>query len=120
MSGFRTTVVVPDRLCWRDHAWSVPRVRGGSFDRPRERARVLGQPVLRDVAAMERAKLGSRAADPDDARGKRVRLTAKARGLRLVLVPVVKKMVAKMEHGVSEKDLELTRQTLQRLTENLG
>jgi len=68
---------------------------------------------------MERAKLVTRAADPDDARGKRVRLTAKARGLRETLVPVVKKMVAKMEHGVSERDLEITRQTLQRLTANL-
>jgi len=74
----------------------------------------------RIIDAMERAKLVSRTADPDDARGKRVRLTAKARGLRQVLIPVVKKLVAKMEHGVSEKDLELTRQTLQRLTENLG
>jgi DNA-binding MarR family transcriptional regulator len=89
----------------------------------RELAEAIGRDApttSRIIDAMERAKLVSRAADPDDARGKRVRLTAKARGLRQALVPVVKKMVAKMEHGVPEKDLEVTRQTLQRLTENLG
>jgi DNA-binding MarR family transcriptional regulator len=93
-------------------------------DRPQ---RELAAAIERDapttsriVDAMERAKLVTRVPDPKDARGRRVRLSAKARGLRQVLVPVVKKLVAKMEHGVSERDLEITRQTLQRLTENLG
>jgi len=88
----------------------------------RELAEAIGRDApttSRIVDAMERAKLVTRAADPDDARGKRVRLTAKARGLRETLVPIMKKMVAKMEHDVSERDLEITRQTLQRLTANL-
>jgi DNA-binding MarR family transcriptional regulator len=93
-------------------------------DRPqRELAGAIGRDApttSRIVDAMERAKLVSRVADPGDARSRRVRLSAKARALRQVLVPVVKKMVAKMEHGVTERDLEITRQTLQRLTANLG
>jgi len=73
----------------------------------------------RIIDAMERAGLVARKPDPADARGRRVVLTAKARKLQGVLVPVVRELVAAMETGVSDKDLEVTRRTLERLTANL-
>ena len=88
--------------------------------------RELAEAIERDAAttsrivdAMTRAGLVGRAPDPADARGKRVRLTAKARKLQAVLVPVVKSLVTAMEAGVSERDLDVTRRTLQRLAANL-
>jgi DNA-binding MarR family transcriptional regulator len=74
----------------------------------------------RIVDAMERSKLVVRATDPDDARGRRIKLTPRAVKLQKSLVPVVKKLVARMEEGVSEADLELTMRTLERLTANLS
>jgi DNA-binding MarR family transcriptional regulator len=73
----------------------------------------------RIVDAMERSGLVVRATDPDDARGRRIKLTPRAVKLQKTLVPVVKKLVAKMEQGVSVEDLELTMRTLERLTANL-
>jgi DNA-binding MarR family transcriptional regulator len=74
----------------------------------------------RIVDAMERAGLVARKADPADARGKRIVLTAKSVELRGVLVPVVKKLVARMEAGIAERELERTRDVLERLTKNLA
>ncbi len=75
--------------------------------------------LSRILDAMERSGLVVRAPDPEDARGRRIKLTAKAGRLQKVLVPIVKKLVARMEAGLEERDLELTKQTLQRLTANL-
>jgi len=73
----------------------------------------------RIVDAMARGGLVERVPDPDDARGRRVVLTARGQRLKPTLVPVVKRLVAKMEAGIAARDLELTRATLQRLTANL-
>jgi len=74
----------------------------------------------RIVDAMERTGLVTRVLDEHDARGRRIKLTAKAKKLQQVLVPVVKKLVAGMEAEVSERDLEITKRTLEKLTSNLG
>ena len=73
----------------------------------------------RIVDAMERSGLVARTANPDDARGKLISLTPRAAKLQKTLVPVVKKLVAAMEAGVSESDLEITMRTLEKLTANL-
>ena len=67
----------------------------------------------------ERVESSGRRADPDDARGRRIKLTPKAARLQKTLVPMVKKLVARMEAGLGERELEVTKQTLQRLTSNL-
>lgn len=87
----------------------------------------LAEATTRDAPTMSRIVdsmaahgLVARAADPDDARARLVVLTPKGRSARETLVPVVRKLVARTEEGVSEHDLEITRRTLQRLAENLA
>jgi len=75
--------------------------------------------MSRILDSMARHGLVSRAANPDDARTRLIVLTPKAREAKKVLVPVVRALVARLEDGVSERDLEITRKTLRRLVENM-
>lgn len=75
--------------------------------------------MSRILDSMARRGLISRATDPDDARTRLVVLTPKGRELKKVLLPVVRELVARLEEGISDKDLEVTRRTLQRLVKNV-
>jgi DNA-binding MarR family transcriptional regulator len=69
---------------------------------------------------MGRQGLVTRATDPTDARARLIVLTPLGRNAKKTLVPVVKKLVAAMEDSISDRDLETTRKTLQRLVENMS
>jgi DNA-binding MarR family transcriptional regulator len=86
----------------------------------------LSEATLRDkptmsriVEGMESRGLVRRRPDPTDARGRLVSLTPEAQRLRQKLMPAVRTMVDELEAGVPERDLEITRRTLQRLFSNL-
>ena len=86
----------------------------------------LCEATLRDKATMSRIVDGMqgrglvrRRPDPADARGRLVSLTPEARRLRQKVMPAVRTMVAELEAGIDERDLEITRRTLQRLFSNL-
>lgn len=88
--------------------------------------RALAERIDRDapttsriIDAMARSGLVRRAEDPADARSWRIEPTARARALKPVLVPVVERLVASLEAGISAEDLEITRRTLRRIVENL-
>jgi DNA-binding MarR family transcriptional regulator len=76
--------------------------------------------MSRILDAMARSGLVSRAVDPEDGRGRLVVLTPKGRAAKKTLVPIVRELVARIEEGVPQRDLEITRKTLRRLVENLG
>lgn len=76
--------------------------------------------MSRIVDTMARRGLLRRAIDPADARTRIVVLTDEGRSASRVLVPIVRELVARIELGISEKDLEITRRTLRRMAENLG
>lgn len=87
---------------------------------------VLGELTLRDkptlsriLDTMEKSGLVSRQADEADARTKLVKLTRRGKSLQAKLVPVAKQLVARLESGISEADLETTHRTLTRMLENL-
>ncbi len=75
--------------------------------------------MSRMVDAMETAGLVSRRTSEGDARTRLVLLTKRGRALKPVLVPVVRRLVGRMVHGLDEADLVTTRTTLQRLFANL-
>jgi MarR family transcriptional regulator, organic hydroperoxide resistance regulator len=86
----------------------------------------LGQVTHHDRPTMSRildgmAKRGwlVRTADETNARVWRVSLTKAGRALRKKLVPKAAEIVARLEAGVSARDLEITRATLERLAANL-
>lgn len=86
----------------------------------------LGEAIFKDkpttsriVEGMERRGWVERIADPEDGRGKLVRLSKVGRALEKRLLPYVRKAVAEMERGIPEADLEATRRTLQRIVSNL-
>ena len=86
----------------------------------------LGELTLRDRPTMTRILDGmearawiARGRDPSDARIRLVRLTAAGRALRKRLVPVARAIVARAEHGIAERDLVTTRETLRRIAANL-
>ncbi|AKV03950.1 Transcriptional regulator, MarR family [Labilithrix luteola] len=86
----------------------------------------LGASTFRDKAtmsrmvdALERAGLVERRPSEDDARSRLVWLTRRGRELRSVLVPVARKLVTHMLEGIDEKDLVVTRRTLQHIFANL-
>src|SRR4051794_6895465 len=75
--------------------------------------------MSRIIDGMETRGLVMRKAALDDSRTRLVTLTAKGRQLRGKLLPVVREMVAELEHGIEERDLVTTRRTLQRIFSNL-
>lgn len=76
--------------------------------------------MSRIVDSMAKRGLLRRAIDPADARTRVVVLTDQGRAAWRALLPIVRELVARMEHRVPARDLEVTRRTLRRLTENLG
>lgn len=87
----------------------------------------LSESTLRDkptmsriLDSMEKAGLLTRTVDEKDARSRIVALTREGKALRKKLVPVAKGLVARLEAGVPEADLLITRRTLRRLFENLA
>jgi DNA-binding MarR family transcriptional regulator len=86
----------------------------------------LCEATLRDKATMSRIVEGMQARglvkrrpDPEDARNRLVSLTPEAHRLRRAVMPAVRAMVEQLEAGVDERDLQITRKTLQRLFANL-
>ncbi|HEY3668390.1 MAG TPA: MarR family transcriptional regulator [Polyangiaceae bacterium] len=87
----------------------------------------LSESTLRDrptmsriLDSMEAGGLLTRTVDAKDARSRIVTLTREGKALRKKLVPVAKSLVERLEQGVPEADLLVTRRTLRRLFENLA
>jgi DNA-binding MarR family transcriptional regulator len=76
--------------------------------------------MSRILDSMEAGGLVTRTVDSKDARTRIVQLTREGKALRKKLVPIAKGLVERLEAGVSEADLLITRQTLRRLFENLA
>ncbi len=86
----------------------------------------LGESTMRDASTMSRivstmqaAGLVQRRTDTEDGRAYRVHLTSAGRALKPKLVPVAQAIVTRLEHGISERDLEVTHRTLSRMLRNL-
>ncbi len=86
----------------------------------------LSQRTLRDrptmsriLDTMEKSGLVERTVDEQDARSRLVKLTPVGKGLQAKLVPVAKKIVARLERDIAARDLETTHRTLARMLENL-
>ncbi|RYZ01687.1 MAG: MarR family transcriptional regulator [Myxococcales bacterium] len=75
--------------------------------------------MSRILDTMEKSGLVTRQPDEADARTKLVKLTRSGASLRPKLVPVAKQLVARLESGIPEADLETTHRTLSRMLENL-
>jgi DNA-binding MarR family transcriptional regulator len=76
--------------------------------------------MSRILGGMEARGLLERRADRVDGRVRRVHLTRVGRALQKKLVPVVQRIVEQMVDGVDERDLLVTRKSLQRMFANLG
>jgi len=76
--------------------------------------------MSRILAGMEARGLLERRPDDIDGRVRRVHLTRTGRALQKKLVPVVQRIVEQMVLGVEERDLLVTRKSLQRMFANLG
>lgn len=86
----------------------------------------LSEQTLRDAPTMSRildtmqkGGLVTRVVDEQDARSRLVKLTRKGKALQPQLVPVAKGIVARLEQGISERDLETTHRTLAKMLSNL-
>ena len=78
------------------------------------------RPTLsRILDTMEKANLVERAVDARDARSRLIKLTRRGRSLQAELVPLAKKLVARLERDISARDLEVTHRTLGRMLQNL-
>ena len=87
----------------------------------------LSEATLRDrptmtriLQTMERNGLVTRAAVAGDGRGRIVCLTRHGRALRRSLTARARRIVTRLEAGISESDLRVTRRTLRRIFENLA
>jgi len=87
----------------------------------------LSEATLRDrptmtrlLDTMERNGLVTRTPLPGDGRGRVVRLTHQGRKLRAPLTARARRIVKRLERGISESDLRTTRRTLTRIFENLA
>jgi DNA-binding MarR family transcriptional regulator len=75
--------------------------------------------MSRMIDALETAGLVERRATEGDARARLVFLTTRARELKPKLLPVARRLVTSMLRDIPERDLEITRATLQRIFANL-
>ena len=75
--------------------------------------------MSRMIDALESSGLVERRSTHGDARTKLVFLTEAARALKPKLVPVAKRLVGQMTNDISERDLDVTRATLQKIFSNL-
>lgn len=96
------------------------------WERDRQSPSSLSESTLRDRPTMTRILdtmqengLIVREVDERDARARVICLTREAKALQKRLVPIAKALVARLERGVPEHDLEVTRRTLRRMFENL-
>lgn len=76
--------------------------------------------ITRAVHNLEKLGLVMRMKNKNDARNNHIYLTDKARALQTEVIPVIKKTVKEAQAGIAEKDLEITKQTLQKLYNNLS
>ena len=86
----------------------------------------LSEQTLRDAPTMSRildtmqkGGLVTRVVDEQDARSRLVKLTRAGKALQPQLIPVAKRIVARLEQGISERDLEVTHRTLAKMLSNL-
>jgi len=86
----------------------------------------LSERTLRDrptmsriIDTMEKSGLVERSVDEKDARSRLVKLTRTGKSLQAKLVPVAKKLVARLERDIPERDLEVTHRTLGHMLQNL-
>jgi DNA-binding MarR family transcriptional regulator len=86
----------------------------------------LSERTLRDrptmsriLDTMEKTGLVARSVDEHDARSRRVLLTRTGKSLQAKLVPIAKKIVARLEHEIPERDLETTHRALTHMLANL-
>ena len=75
--------------------------------------------LSRILDTMQKADLVTRVIDERDARTRLVKLTKAGKALQAKLVPVAKRLVSRLEHDISESDLETTHRTLSKMLENL-
>lgn len=75
--------------------------------------------MSRILDTMERSGLVARHVDETDARTRLVKLTRTGKALREKLVPVAKQLVARLERGIPEAELEITHRTLSRMLQNI-
>jgi len=68
---------------------------------------------------MEKGGLVTRQVDEADARARLVKLTRLGKALQPKLVPIARALVARLEKGIAEQDLEITHRTLSRMFDNL-
>jgi DNA-binding MarR family transcriptional regulator len=75
--------------------------------------------MSRIIDTMEKSGLVERLQDAQDARTRRVKLTRQGKALQPKLVPIARGLVARLEQGIPERDLETTHRTLAKMLENL-
>lgn len=75
--------------------------------------------LSRILTVMERDGLVQRRPDAEDSRSRRIHATRKTRRLQEDSRDRVRDLVATIEDGISERDLEITRRTLLRMEQNL-
>jgi DNA-binding MarR family transcriptional regulator len=97
------------------------------WDREGRTPSELSEAALRDrptmtrlLDTMERNGLVTRRTSRSDRRGRVVQLTRLGRSLRAPLMTQARRIVARLERGISENDLRVTHRTLQRIVENLA
>ncbi|HKG95838.1 MAG TPA: MarR family transcriptional regulator [Gemmatimonadaceae bacterium] len=76
--------------------------------------------MSRILDSMEARGLLVREPDATDGRGRVVRLTRAGRALRAPLTAVARSLVGRIERGIPEDDLAVTRRTLRRIFDNLA
>ena len=76
--------------------------------------------MTRLLDTMVRNRLVTRKPIAGDGRGRVVRLTRRGRALRVSLTARARRIVKRLERGISESDLLVTRRTLGRIFDNLA
>lgn len=75
--------------------------------------------ISRALDVLEARGIAERRISSVDGRSRQVFLTPHGRQLRRKLVPLVRRLVDKIQDGLSESHLRLTRSTLKKMTDNL-
>lgn len=76
--------------------------------------------ITRAVHNLEKLGLVVRMKNKNDARNNHIYLTDKARALSSEVIPVIKKTINEAQSGIDKNDMEITKETLRKIYNNLS
>jgi len=107
--------VTPEQWAILAHLWQQDGLSQQALANRFHRSKVAAFQI---IGKLEKQGLVIRRPDPVDGRSKRIYLTSEGRKIQSVLVPLAKENITQAIDGISDKDLEITKNVIRKVISN--